>query len=134
MVMILPCLVTLTHVIPRKQQNHLNHFTLQLKIRGILCSSFRFRFLKMFAITRNTEQGLACATLEEFIACWRSKQEADFSLQFREGKVRLNFSYSLGDPDKTHVDPSPRKRIRRTNLFVPLPNLVSKRKVKERKE
>ena len=64
----------------------------------------------MFKDSRNTEEGLVRASLEEFIACWRSKQEADFSLQFREGKVRLNFSCSLGDPDKTHVDPSLRKR------------------------
>ena len=70
----------------------------------------------MFKDSQNTEEGLIRASLEAFIACWRSKQEADFSLQFREGKVRLNFSCSLGNPDKTHVDPSPRKRTRRKSL------------------
>ena len=53
---------------------------------------------------RNSEQGFVFASLMEFFACWSSKHEAALSIQCKQGRANLNFTCSLGEPDKKHVE------------------------------
>ena len=53
----------------------------------------------------NSEANFVFATMIEFCHLWKSRKEASFSIDCKEGNASLNFKCSLGHPDEKHINP-----------------------------
>ena len=53
----------------------------------------------------NSEANFVFATMIEFFHLWKSRKEALFSIDCKEGNASLNFKCSLGHPDEKHINP-----------------------------
>ena len=53
----------------------------------------------------NSEANFVFATVIEFCHLWKSRKEASFSIDCKEGNASLNFKCSLGHPDEKHINP-----------------------------